>query len=59
MSHMRPPVHVLAGTLGVNLDGIWYTNDTHYHRLQAWETYGRKQGTLVNKSNRGPEHYKF
>ena len=35
---------------------VMSSNGTHHHRLQAWEAYGGKQGTLVTKSRRGPEH---
>ena len=35
---------------------VMLSNGTHHHRPRGWGTYGGKQGTLITKSRRGPEH---
>ena len=42
--------HAKPGMICTDDVRVMSSNGTHHHRLQAWETYGRKQGALITKS---------
>ena len=48
--------HAKLGMMCTDDIRVTSSNGTCHHRLRVQETYGGKQGALITKSTRGPEH---